>query len=327
MSLVTRCPACATTFRVLPAQLSARGGRVRCGKCAGVFDGVVHLLTEEASAALPVEPSPQMGLFDPRDKHVEPPEPVESTPPANAPRPVEPPAAPYPAQIPAAMPGAEPLTVPGAHAREETAPAPASAPAPPIPEFLVAAARPRAPYRLVWGLLSVLALLALTGQVVLNFRSEVAVLLPAARAFLDTACDTLGCEVRLPRRADLMSIESSDLQADPKRREVIVLNALLRNRAPFPQEYPDLELTLTDQGDRAVIRRVLSPRDYLMQKSAVRARGIPGGGEEIVRLHLATGNLQVTGYQLFLFYSCPPASESLFWQLGYPSRCQASGNK
>ena len=51
MSLVTRCTKCATTFRVLPAQLSARGGRVRCGKCAVVFDGVANLLTEEAIAS------------------------------------------------------------------------------------------------------------------------------------------------------------------------------------------------------------------------------------------------------------------------------------
>ena len=53
MSLVTCCPDCATTFRVSPAQLSARGGRVRCGKCATIFDGVASLLTEEAIAALP----------------------------------------------------------------------------------------------------------------------------------------------------------------------------------------------------------------------------------------------------------------------------------
>src|SRR6476660_6648661 len=67
MSLVTRCPTCATTFRVLPAQLSARSGRVRCGKCSAVFDGVASLLTEEAVAALPDEPSPQLGLFELRE--------------------------------------------------------------------------------------------------------------------------------------------------------------------------------------------------------------------------------------------------------------------
>ena len=65
MSLVTRCPECSTAFRVLPAQLSARAGRVRCGKCAKVFDGVAHL-TQATPRPEPDEPSPQIGLFDPR---------------------------------------------------------------------------------------------------------------------------------------------------------------------------------------------------------------------------------------------------------------------
>src|SRR4051812_10548413 len=52
MSLITRCPSCATTFRVSPAQLSARGGRVRCGKCDAAFDGVANLLADEAAARL-----------------------------------------------------------------------------------------------------------------------------------------------------------------------------------------------------------------------------------------------------------------------------------
>src|SRR6185295_2761869 len=44
MSLVTRCPNCATAFRVLPEQLAARNGQVRCGKCNTVFDGVAALV-------------------------------------------------------------------------------------------------------------------------------------------------------------------------------------------------------------------------------------------------------------------------------------------
>jgi len=39
MSMVTSCPSCATTFRVTQEQLKRRQGRVRCGKCSGVFDG------------------------------------------------------------------------------------------------------------------------------------------------------------------------------------------------------------------------------------------------------------------------------------------------
>jgi predicted Zn finger-like uncharacterized protein len=70
MSLTTRCPNCGTAFRVQPAQLSARGGKVRCGRCANVFDGVAALVqegsaTSESAAPLPeAEPSPQLGLFE-----------------------------------------------------------------------------------------------------------------------------------------------------------------------------------------------------------------------------------------------------------------------
>ena len=61
----------------------------------------------------------------------------------------------------------------------------------------------------------------------------------------------------MPRRPDLLSLESSDLQADNRRDGLIVLNAVIRNRAPFAQEHPALELTLTDAADKAVLRRVL----------------------------------------------------------------------
>ncbi|VWX58179.1 conserved hypothetical protein [Burkholderiales bacterium 8X] len=38
MSLVTRCPACATTFKVVKDQLRISDGWVRCGRCSQVFD-------------------------------------------------------------------------------------------------------------------------------------------------------------------------------------------------------------------------------------------------------------------------------------------------
>jgi hypothetical protein len=107
---------------------------------------------------------------------------------------------------------------------------------------------------------------------------------------------------------------------------VIVLNALLRNRAPFAQEYPDLELTLTDNGDQPVIRRVLEPADYLQERRSAPAAGLAGGAEETVRIYLDTSGVPATGYQLFLFYSCPPPASSAYFQLSYPSRCQNSSH-
>jgi len=37
--MITQCPACGTSFRVTLPQLRAQHGRVRCGRCAHVFDG------------------------------------------------------------------------------------------------------------------------------------------------------------------------------------------------------------------------------------------------------------------------------------------------
>ena len=254
MSLVTRCPGCATAFRVHASQLSARGGKVRCGKCGTVFDGVAGLV-EEASTSLRIEPSPQLGLFDPSRR--------------------------APAQAGQ-----------GTAALEDA----------PLPEFLLKAERP-ARSAFLWSVLAVLAFSALLAQVGYRYRTEIAVVLPATRPALEAACAAVRCEIPLPRRPELMSIESSDLQTDPRSETVIVLNAVLRNRAPFPQEYPSLELTLTDEGDKPVLRRVLSPREYLgPARAASIAQGLAPGADAALRVNFDAGRTRATGYRLYLFF-------------------------
>ncbi|THU01561.1 DUF3426 domain-containing protein [Lampropedia puyangensis] len=44
MSLITRCPSCATKFKVTPEQLRVSEGWVRCGRCNNIFDATDHLL-------------------------------------------------------------------------------------------------------------------------------------------------------------------------------------------------------------------------------------------------------------------------------------------
>ena len=44
--MLTRCPACATHFRVTTEQLKARSGRVRCGECQQVFNALDSLIEE-----------------------------------------------------------------------------------------------------------------------------------------------------------------------------------------------------------------------------------------------------------------------------------------
>ena len=274
MTLVTRCPDCDTTFRVQPAQLSARGGRVRCGKCGRVFDGLTQIVEEE-NAPPSVGPSPQLPLFDPSRLGAE-------------------------VRAPAAGAGDA-----GAGRTHAAAPRPraASTPKPDEAAFL-AGTRTRSRYLLLWSLLAVLALLALAAQAVLHFRTELILLAPQVRPHFEIVCDMLDCEVHLPRQLDLIGIESSELRFDKEREGIIRVTALIRNRAPFAQEFPALELTLTDERDRPAVRRVLLPVDYLGAKNAQlrQGAGIAAGAEEMISIEIDVQKLRAAGFRLYLFY-------------------------
>jgi predicted Zn finger-like uncharacterized protein len=160
-------------------------------------------------------------------------------------------------------------------------------------------ARPRA-----WTLLVFLATAALAGQITYRYRAEISALLPAARSTIEALCKPLDCDVPLPRRPELMSIDSSELQTDARREGLIALNAVIRNRARFAQDYPSLELTLTDEGDRPVLRRVLAPRDYLeaARRNELMAKGIAPGSEAQLRVLLDSSRARASGYRLYLFF-------------------------
>jgi predicted Zn finger-like uncharacterized protein len=251
MSLVTRCPVCATAFRVQRAQLAARGGTVRCGKCGGVFDGVAGLEELDGEGQVSIEPSPQLGLFDPSKR-----------------------------------PASE--LSPAARADE------------PLPAFMEA--EPERRFGWLWTLVALAAGLALAGQAAYRFRAELLAQLPQARPALEAGCELLGCQV-LPRRLIMMSIDGDELRVDPARDGVIMLTATIRNGAPFPQQYPSLQLFLEDESGKPVAGRVLAPVDYL--DAAARpsvAQGMPPRGEAAVRTYLVSRELPATRYRLVLFY-------------------------
>lgn len=56
MSLITRCPACATMFKVVPDQLRISEGWVRCGQCEVVFDAHAQLQTPADGVLVPPPP-------------------------------------------------------------------------------------------------------------------------------------------------------------------------------------------------------------------------------------------------------------------------------
>ena len=111
--MLTRCPACQTTFRITPEQLQARSGRVRCGQCQHVFDAREHLEadpSDETILAAPLEPAKAAA---PEVPAAEPPAISPATHPADLPldAPTRPPAdpEPQPAPPPPTLDASEPL--------------------------------------------------------------------------------------------------------------------------------------------------------------------------------------------------------------------------
>jgi len=268
--MLTRCPTCSTAFRVTSEQLKVRAGKVRCGHCSAVFNALDTLEDAPAAAAA-------------ADVASAPPKPVSPTlvePPPSEPSPES------------SLPG-QPATEPP----DENAPTDI------LPEGIGSEIEPPAPRgRLrAWGLAGLAALAFFVVQAAYFFRAELAVSEPDLRPLLEEMCGLLDCDIPLPRKADLVSIEASDLHPDPRQKNLLVLVATLKNRAPFAQDYPHLELTLTDTRDQPMVRKVLSPAEYLAQGADVRT-GFAANGDLAVNLGLDATDVGASGYRLYLFY-------------------------
>lgn len=313
MSWLTTCPHCRTTFRVGQEQLDAHGGDVRCGKCQHVFNAKLALKPEAELEPEPVQepekiPPPQEEMVLSAGETPEPEPVAEET----------------------LLPREEIVLLFEEVAAEEPAPeflieeeivlgeAPEeAAAAEPLPEVLsppesvgqafaptaeeVPPEKPRRNLTWLWALAGLFLLLALAVQVLYTFRVELAARSPAFKPLLVQLCGALQCRVGLPRHIETLGIDGSDLQADPQRPGVLVLSAVLRSRADYTQQYPLLELALTDTADKAVVRRVFTPEEYLPKGRDV-AAGMPGSGEVALKLNLQLTDLQPVGYRLYLFY-------------------------
>ena len=272
--MITHCPSCHTHFRAHAEQLAARAGQVRCGKCGGVFNALEQLVEKTAPAYL-APPEQESAAVR-------------------------------------AVTGAEETRI-GSTAAEtpddaaESAQHVNAAAAPPAAAGrfgfgpVEAAGSGRRARRWPWVLGALLMLASLLAQTVYYYRGAVILLFPETKPYAAALCVKLGCELPLPSRIDWMSIEASDLQADTTNTNVMVLTATVKNRAIFNQQHPFLELTLTDSQDQPLVRRVLTPRDYVGKSFNAQA-GVAANSEIAIKVVLEGAQVKATGYRLYLFY-------------------------
>jgi hypothetical protein len=99
----------------------------------------------------------------------------------------------------------------------------------------------------------------------------------------------------------LLKLEESEMLEVPGKPAEIALGARIRNLASVAQEYPHLELTLSDFTGQPATRRVLRPTDYL-GRPLVAGDVMPPGADIAIQLRLETPRIKATGYELLLFY-------------------------
>lgn len=144
-------------------------------------------------------------------------------------------------------------------------------------------------------------LIALLGQSIYLFRTQLAVRLPQTKPFLMRICATFGCHVGLPMKIDSISLESNELQVVNTARNTFVLSLLLRNRSDTVQAWPNIELILNDSNSKPIVRRVFTPSDYLSANVDI-TQGFPSDLEQSVKLTFELTQLKASGYLVGLFY-------------------------
>lgn len=314
--MLTRCPSCTTTFRVTPEQVKARHGQVRCGRCQHVFDAI-EFLVDAATVNTAISSA----------RHGEPERVVEETAPAtidvstasllvadatpneSAEATELPPDEPADTSVAEEIAHEEAEVVPASE-DEQTPDDPPSVsessqillqtpqPSPLSAGYLRATEAARTP-RWPWWLGVGFTLIALILQATLHYRTDLATKYPAARPWLEELCAHAHCVVELPSNPDLVSIEASDLH--PGRKGELELTATLKNRADYTQAWPHLELTLTDGIDKPIVRKIITPNEYLPQPG-LEATGFAANSDQSVQLALDPGTLPAAGYRLYLFY-------------------------
>jgi predicted Zn finger-like uncharacterized protein len=285
--LITTCTHCLARYKVTPQQLNAKQGQVRCGKCGKVFSGFEALERfpdDDTGARLLAARDAAERAGEPRLESIET-LPLEDLPEVETLESVPP--------VPVAYveEPSRPSTSPSGSRRGARRP---------TIEYEETEPTARSVSR-AWSFGVVLLALVFSAELAYAYRGPIAQRYPVLRPWLESVCGHVRCTVPWMRDDRLLKLEDSELLEVPGRPNEIALGARIRNLATAAQEYPHLELTLTDLTGQAAARRVLRPIDYVG-----RALG-PGevlapGAEVAIQLRLETPRIKATGYELLLFY-------------------------
>lgn len=116
--------------------------------------------------------------------------------------------------------------------------------------------------KLIWTLLTLIALAGLAGQYVWYHFDELA-RQDQYRPWFQMICPQIDCKV--PSKVDIKQLKSSNLvvRSHPEFKGALVVDAIIYNRAPFSQPFPLLELRFADTSGQLIASRRFKPGEYL----------------------------------------------------------------
>lgn len=152
------------------------------------------------------------------------------------------------------------------------------------------------------SLFSVVLLLGLLIQAAYYWRHQIIASFPASQAIYLAACKKLHCTIGLATQIDDLSLESNDLQAVPDEPNTYQLSILIKNNSNIPQTWPNIELSLNNQSNTTLVRKVFTPKEYLGLPELING-GILNQTEQPVTIKFALPeNVTISGYQVYLYY-------------------------
>ncbi len=163
-----------------------------------------------------------------------------------------------------------------------------------------------------WLILCGVMVATLIAQSIFYFRNSLAETYPQLRPALTSVCNVLGCHLSWARDTAAIEVKGSELVELPSRPGRMLANATLINRSKVTQDYPLIELRLTNNTNQIVMSRILQPADYVAQSAAndqggankiVIDKGIAPNAEVVFSLTIEVPpKTAASGYEFLPFY-------------------------
>lgn len=289
-AFIVACPGCGTQFRVTEAHLAPASGLVRCGACLAVFRAEEErIATERTERGRAKDDGDRNRLHATRHRPVLARE-VDEAGPARLREDLQAKESTL-AQLPdddaRAPPRLEEITLPAESGRLEAA----------LAEQRRAHARRR---RVGPPLAASVVLVLLAAAQLVWLRFDELAEDPTTRPLLADACELLGCALPVRRDAEAIRSQRLVVRSHPERDDGLRVDAVIVNRAAWPQAFPEVELRFSDIDGRLVAARRFTPREYLAGELAGR-REMPVAAPVQISLELLDPGPDAVNYEMRLY--------------------------